>query len=152
MKKYLSILVYIFIMTAFIQIGHAEEKKLSDASKRMVDSLAALTTMNSGITMDAIPAMCGDYSCLHLTKGQTNMIHFTKNPAKDDADIIMFVHAPPFIEQGLKLNEFPQLTEPPYGPGLTSGQWYYIPELKLLALPVKIEDAGISGDIVPKVK
>ena len=152
MKKFLFVVFCIFVMTIFVQVVYAEEKELSDSSRRMVDSLAALAAINPGIAMDVPSKMFGDYSCFHLTKGMGNMVHFAKNPGNDDADIIMLVDAAALIEQGLKVDEFPQLKEPPYGPGLTSGQWYYLAKFKLLVLPVKIEDAGFSGNIVPKVK
>ncbi len=152
MKKFLSVVVCIFVVTFFVQAVYAGEEKHSDASKRMVESLAALAAINPGIAMDTGSKMFGDYSCFHLTKGAGNMVHLAKNPGTDDADIIMLVDAAALIEQGLKVDAFPKLKEPPYGPGLTSGQWYYVTQLKLLVLPLKIEDAGHNGNIVPKVK
>ncbi len=144
MKKFLFFTVYIFVIITFVQLGYTEEQKLSKDSQKMVDALAVLASMNPGIAMDTPSAMFGQYSCLHLTKGLTNMIHIAYEPAKDDSDIIMLVHADPLITQGLRVDEFKQLTKPPYGPNLTAGQWYYIPELKLLALPVRIEDVGFG--------
>jgi hypothetical protein len=152
MKKFLSVVVCIFVVTFFVQAVYAEEKKLSDSSKRMVDSLAALAMINPGIAMDTPSKMFGDYSCFHLTKGMGNMVHFAKNPGNDDADIILLVDAEALIGQGLKVAEFPQLKEPPFGPGLTSGQWYFMEKFNLIVLPLKIEDAGYTGKIVPKVK
>lgn len=152
MKKLLPVVLSLLVVVFAFHSSYAEEKQLSASSKKMVDSLAALALMNPDISMDTPAALFGDYSCFHLTKGLTNMIHLAKNPATDNADIIMLVHAEAFISQGLKVEEFPQVTEPPYGPGMTAGQWYYAPKLKLLMLPVNIENAGFSGSVVPKVK
>lgn len=153
MKKTLFIAVSILVLIAFIEMGYTEEKKLSGTSEKLAQTIANILAVNPGIAMDAPTARWGDYMCLHLTMGSgRNMVHFAKDPSKDDADIIMFVHAEPFIALGLKTDDFPQLTKHPYGPGLTSGQWYYIPEFKALMLPIKAEDSGVKGTIVPKVK
>ena len=151
MKKLITIAVSILALTIFIQSGMTDDKK-AELAKKMVDSLAVLAKMNPAIVMDTHADVFGDYFCLHFTKGPTNMVHIAKDPSKYNADLIMLVHAEPLIEQGLKADAFPQLTKPPYGPTLTSGQWYYMPSMKLLVLPVDIENAGVSGTIIPKTK
>ena len=149
MKKIITIIVFIFALTFFIQDGMTEEKKSSKKSREMADALAVLADMNPAIVMNVPSALFGDYHCLHFTKGLTNMVHIAKDPAKYNTDLIMLVHAEPLIQKGLKANEFPQLTKPPYGPDLTPGQWYYIPSKKLLVLAVDIENAGVSGNLLP---
>ena len=53
---------------------------------------------------------------------------------------------------GLNTGAFPQLdSDPPYGPGLTSGQWYYLPKFKLLVLPMSVEEVGMKKNLVPKI-
>jgi len=150
MKKLIIIIVVIFALTFIIQNGITEEKKSSEKSKEMADALAVFADMNPAIVMDVPSSLFGDYHCLHFTRGLTNMVHIAKDPAKYTTDLIMLVHAEPLIQKGLKANEFPQLTTPPYGPDLTPGQWYYIPSKKLLILPVDIENAGVSGNLLPK--
>jgi len=127
-------------------------KNMSLTSEKMLKTIAGLLALNPGCAMETRVEEWGDYECLHLTRcPSNNMVHFSKDPSRDDADIILFVHAEPFLSQGLKTNEFPQLTKPPYGPGSTSGRWYFIPEHNLFMLPIKIEQAGVDGSIIPGV-
>lgn len=127
--------------------------EMSASSGKMLKAITGLLALNPGCAMDTRAEEWGDYECLHLTRcPQNNMVHFSATPYRDDADIILFVHAESFISQGLKTNEFPQLTKSPYGPGSTSGQWYFIPKHNLLMLPIKIEEAGKEGAIIPMVR
>jgi hypothetical protein len=81
------------------------------------------------------------------------MIHFAKDPSRDDADVVLLVQAKSLIKDaGLNPEAFPQLTKAPYGPGLTSGQWYYVPKFKLLLLPMSAEEIGMTKNLVPRVK
>lgn len=132
-------------------LARADETKGATA-EQVAKAIARLLEMNPALAMDPKAEVWGDYYCTHLTKGVTNMVHWAKDPAKDNADIVMLIHAQPFLDLGMNPEALPQLTAPPFGPGLTSGQWHYIPKRQLLVLPVKIEDVGIKGSIVPKGK
>lgn len=139
------------LLAATIAFSHVQAEETKQAKADQVGkSIAALLAINPELAMDPKSEVWGDYYCTHLTKGVTNMVHWAKDPSKDDADIIMLVHAQPFLDLGLKPDKLPQLTKPPFGPGLASGQWHYIAKRQILVLPVKIEGAGIKGSVVPK--
>lgn len=144
-----AILVVLLVGGISFSMVQADETKQT-AAENVVKAVAGLMETNPALAMDPKADVWGDYFCIHLTKGVTNMIHFAADPSQDDADIVMLVHAKSFIDMGLQVDKLPQLSKPPFGPGLTSGQWHYIPKFQLLALPVRAEDAGIKGSIVPK--
>jgi hypothetical protein len=122
-------------------------------SEELVKSIEQIFTINDQWAMDAEPfPVWGPYWCAHFTKGKGTMVHFAKDPSRDDADVIITVQAEPLIEKaGLNPEVFPQLSEPPFGPGLTSGQWYYVPKFKLLMLPMSAEEIGMKNNLVPKI-
>ena len=154
MKRTASLIVVFLVAALMATSGtfsavHADETKQAKA-EQVGKAIAGLLAINPELAMDPKAEVWGDYYCTHLTKGVTNMVHWAKDPSKDDADIVMLVHAQPFLDLGLKADELPQLVKPPFGPGLTSGQWYYVAKRQLLILPVKIEGVGIKGSVVPK--
>ena len=135
-------------------VGNKSQAKMYGTSEQLLKSMEQLFEVNNQWAMDAEPfPVWGPYWCAHLTKGKGTMIHFAKDSSRDDADIILLVQAEPFIAKaGLKTDVFPQLDgDPPFGPGLTSGQWYYLPKFKLLVLPMSVEEVGMKKNLVPKI-
>ena len=112
------------ILTIAVVGNQPTKAGMYGTSEELVKSMEKLFELNDQWAMDAEPfPVWGPYWCAHLTKGKGNMVHFAKDPSKDDADIIMLVKAEPFIEKAsLNVDVFPKLDKPPYGPGLTSGQ------------------------------
>lgn len=146
--------VFLGLLIVFSGLGQeSRASKLSGTADGMLKSVERLLEINPNLAMNAGPKNWGTNQwCAHLTKKRTNMVHFAKDPSKDDADIILVVYAEPFIKDaGLETDVFPQIL-PPYDSGMVSGQWYYAPKDRLLLLPVKIEDAGKAGSIVARIK
>ena len=143
--------------TTIVKVNGVEvggSKVLIIAGPCAVESMEQLFEINDQWAMnaEAFPAW-GPYWCIHFTKGKGTMLHIAKDPSRDNADIILLVQAGPFIEKaGLNIDVFPQLDgPPPWGPGLTSGQWYYLPKFKLLVLPMSVEEVGMKNNLVPKI-
>ncbi len=142
------------LLVAISGVGNKSQAEIYGTSKQLLKSIENLFAINDQWAMNAevFPAW-GPYWCAHFTKGKGTMMHFAKDPSKDDADIILLVQAEPFIEKaGLNIDAFPQLDgPPPWGPDLTSGQWYYLPKFKLLVLPMSVEEVGMKNNLVPKI-
>jgi hypothetical protein len=158
MKKTLFVsmagLAILGFLVAFSGVSHKSQAGVYGTHKELLKSMEDLFAINDQWAMDAEPfPVWGPYWCAHFTKGKGTMIHFTKDASRDDADIVLLVQAEPFIEKaGLNTDAFPQLDgPPPYGPGLTSGQWYYLPKFKLLVLPMSVNEIGMKNDLVPKI-
>ena len=142
------------LFVVFSGTSHKSEAGVYGTHKELLKSMEDLFAINDQWAMDAEPfPVWGPYWCAHFTKGKGTMIHFAKDASRDDADIVLLVQAEPFIEKaGLKTDAFPQLDgPPPYGPGLTSGQWYYLPKFKLLVLPMSVNEIGMKNNLVPKI-
>jgi hypothetical protein len=142
------------VLVVISGVDNKSQAGMYGTSEQLIKSMEQLFTINDQWAMDAEPfPVWGPYWCAHFTKGKGTMIHFAKDPSKDDADVILLVQAEPFIEKaGLDTSVFPQLDgKPPFGPGLTSGQWYYLPKFKLLVLPMSAEEIGMKNDLVPKI-
>ena len=135
-------------------VGNKSQAKVYGTSEQILKGMEQLFEINDQWAMnaEAFPAW-GPYWCIHFTKGKGTMLHIAKDPSRDNADIILLVQAGPFIEKaGLNIDVFPQLDgPPPWGPGLTSGQWYYLPKFKLLVLPMSVEEVGMKNNLVPKI-
>ena len=158
MKKILLVsivgITMLGLLVAISGVSNKSQAGLYGTSKQLLNSMEQLFEINDQWAMDAEPFPAwGPYWCAHLTKGKGTMIHFAKDSSKDDADIILLVQAEPFIEKAsLNIDAFPQLDgPPPWGPGLTSGQWYYLPKFKLLVLPMSVEEVGMKNNLVPKI-
>jgi len=135
-------------------VGNKSQAGMYGTSEQLMKSMEKLFEINNQWAMDAEPfPVWGPYWCAHFTKGKGTMLHIAKDPSRDDADVILLVQAEPFIEKaGLNTDVFPQLDgSPPFGPGLTSGQWYYLPKFKLLVLPMSVEEIGMKNNLVPKI-
>ena len=158
MKKSVLITIAGMIMLGLVfalsGVSNRSEAGVYGTSKQLLKSMEDLFAINDQWAMDAEPfPTWGPYWCVHFTKGKGTMLHIAKDASRDDADIILLVQAEPFIEKaGLKTDALPQLDgPPPWGPGLTSGQWYYLPKFKLLVLPMSVEEVGMKNNLVPKI-
>ena len=83
-------------------VGNKSQAGMYGTSEQLVKSIEQLFTINDQWAMDAEPFPAwGPYWCAHFTKGKGTMIHFAKDPSRDDADVVLLVQAEPFIEKRL---------------------------------------------------
>jgi len=148
---FIPVVVLLVLFGGPVQESHGQ---MFGTKEQLIKSMENLFDINDQWAMDAEPFPdWGPYWCAHFTKGKGTMIHFAKDPSRDDADVVLLVQAEALIKDaGLNPDALPQLTQKPYGPGLTSGQWYYVPEFKLLLLPMSAEEIGMTKNLVPRVK